>query len=241
MATNLAGGVCIGQHSVCLLRAALLEADCTVQGGADSGIVTSGIVTMTATPEYQDTTTFEPETGCGDIGFTYEKIGGLRRENITGELLFHDWEAMLILFGGTLVLGENPGPFADEVIGWCAPNYTDPTPPSVYLEVIVQNAAAGFGECAPPGAPFPTYTGHIFGKARLTPDARTFAREVANVGFTGVSTANPNLINGPWNDWPGQGVICNSPYVTVAYSQAQYEAILADSACGLQTLPTPYT
>ena len=51
MATNLAGnGQCLGQHSACLIRAALLDADCTPQGGVNAGIVNIGIIDATATP-----------------------------------------------------------------------------------------------------------------------------------------------------------------------------------------------
>lgn len=241
MASNLAGGVCIGQHSTCVLRAATLNPDCTVVGGTNSGVVTSGIVTATYTPEYTDTRTIEPLNGCGLPMFSFIEPGRLRRGTIAGEIGFHDWEMMKILFGGNVILGKAGGDFAGKVIGWAAPGFDDPVPDPVYLEVIVKNASAESGECTSDDNPFPVYTGHIFGKVRLTIDATTFNDQELMVPFTGTAEANPNLVFGPWGDWPGTGVVANSPRIEVGYSQDEWEDILADVACGYATLPAAYS
>ena len=86
--------VCIGQRNVCILRAAKLDDDCSPLGGADSGVVTVGIVTMTASAEIEEGTIAEPKTGCGDIAFTVADPDILKRYNVTGEILFHDVEMM---------------------------------------------------------------------------------------------------------------------------------------------------
>ena len=52
--------------------------------------------------------------------------------------------------------------------------------------------------------------------------------------FSGNSTINPNLNNGPWDDYPG-GNIPNSPYIPVSYSKAQYDGMVAIARCGYQT------
>lgn len=241
MASNLAGGgVCIGQHSACILRAAKLATDCSPLGGADSGIVSNGIATITASADVQDAVVFEPLNGCGDIAFTYEKPARVRRRNLTGELIFHDFEMMELLFGGHLILGNSGSDFATDVIGWAEADITDPDPNPVYLEVIVRTAARGAGECSTGGVETPYAVGHIFGKARLTPGDRTFENDVANVAFTGVSTSNPALFDGPWNDWPGltngSPYIPNSPWVQASYSRAEYDAIADLAGCGYLTL-----
>jgi hypothetical protein len=241
MPSALAGATCIGQHSACILRAARLGADCAPTGGANSGIVTAGIVTATATPEYRDTRRIEPTTGCGAIGFTFEEVGCKLRETLTGELLFHDWEMMELLFGGTLVTGSPAGPFDNEVIGWFGPSCPEEVPGAIYLEIIVKNASQDVGDCQVAGSEFPTYTGHIFGKVQLTSGAKTYNAQAQPVPFDGFSVKNPNLVLGPWNDWPGDGVIPSSPHGEVGYSQAQYEDILATVACGYQDLPVHYS
>lgn len=237
MASALPGNICVGQHSVCLIRAALLDSDCSPLGGVDSGFVTTGIITATASPELQEGQSFEPLNGCGDIAWEYQVPDKIRRFNLTGELAFFDHELMVLLFGGSLVVGDTGTGFDGDNIGWAAPNYTDEAPDQVYVEFITKTAGEGVGECSPAGSPFPAYVGHIFGRARFVPGDRTFAGEAATVAFTGTSSANPSLGDGPWDDFPGTGDIPNSPYVQVSYSQAEYDTLAASAACGYQTLP----
>jgi hypothetical protein len=242
MATNLAGGgVCIGAHDACLLRVARLDTDCSPLGGADSGIITAGIVTMTASPDIEEGTLLEPKTGCGDIGFTVEQPSRTKRVNLTGDLLFHDDEMMELLFGGSLIIGKGTSDFPTDVIGWAEPDINDPAPDPVYLEVITRLSARGAGECSTGGVAVPYAQGHIFGKARLTLGDETFENDVRNVSFTGVSTSNPALFDGPWNDWPGltngSPYIPTSPRVKVKYSREEYEAIADLAGCGYLTLP----
>ncbi len=240
MSTNLAGNVCIGQLNACIVRVASLDSDCTPTGGADSGIVTSALATMTAEPDIEEGTKFEPKNACGDTLFTYETDPRIKRYNISGEFYFFDYEMMLALFGGTLILGVAAGPFAGKVIGWAAPKYTAATRNGVYLEVITQNVAQGAGDCqdSAGAAGHPAYTGHIFGKCRLVPGSRSFESDVARVTFSGTATNNPLLTNGPWNDWPGAGYIPDSPYALAGYSAAQYATIASAVRCGWQTLPS---
>lgn len=239
MATNLAGGVCIGQLNACVVRVAKLDADCTPTGGADSGYVTAALATLSAEPDIEEGTRFEPKNACGELMFTYEQDSRIKRYNLSGEFFFFDWEMLKLLFGGDLVLGAAGGPFAGKVIGHAMPNYTVNPTSGVYLEVITQAVVEGAGDCQQPAAAaaYPSYIGHIFGKVRLTPGSRTFENDVARVTFTGVATNNPLLTNGPWNDYPGAGYIPNSPYTQVGYSAAQYNTILGTVGCGYQTLP----
>jgi hypothetical protein len=242
MPSNLAGGgVCIGQHSVCIMRAAKLADDCSPLGGADSGIITAGIVTATASPDIEEGTVFEPKTGCGTIGWTYEQPSRTKRVNLTGDLLFHDPEMFETLFGGSLIIGAAGSDFATDVIGWAEADIGDPAPNPVYLEFIALNVARGAGECSTAGVAVPYATGHIFGKVRMTLGDRTFENEAANVSFTGVATSNPALFNGPWNDWPGvtngSPYVPSSPRVQVQYSREEYDAIADLAGCGFVTLP----
>lgn len=238
MASNLPGDICVGQHSVCLLRAALLGPDCTPRGGVDSGIVTTGIVTATASPEFIDGASFEPLNGCGGIAWAYSTRSRIRRFTLSGELTYFDHEAMSILLGGDLVVGDTGTPFAGDNIGWAAPLYTDPDPDALYLEFIVRTGAEGVGDCADPGDPFPYAVGKIFPKTTLNIGDQTMEFDAATLAFDGTSENNPNLADGPWADFPGVGGIPNSPYIEVSYSFEEYEAILETAACGFQTLPT---
>jgi hypothetical protein len=230
MASNLAGNTCIIEHSACLFRAARLGSTCQPVGGVDSGIVTAGIIEATITPEYTDTRRIEPTNGCGTVMAKFEQVGDLLRKTISGNLVFHDWEMMQLLFGGTLILGRTGTGFPGKVIGWGqgTTNF-----PQVYLEIIVRNTSQDFGDCSTSGAPlYPTYTGHVLGRARLTPGAQTLNDQHQPVPFDGVISYNPNLVRGPWNDYPGVGPMP---------AEAEYQAILATAGCGYKTLPLFYS
>lgn len=238
MTTNLAGGVCIGELQACIVRAAVLDTDCTPVGGVNGGIVTAGLVTMTADPDIEEGTVYEQKNACGDILYTYEKDDVVKRYNISGEFGFSDFEMMAMLFGGSLVLGKNGGDFQGEVIGYADRLYNAGRRNGVYLEVITTAITEGAGDCTVVGSEAPFAIGHIFGKAKLVPGSQNFADDIKRLAFSGKSTNNPNLFDGPWNDFPGAGYIPNSPHVAVGYSQTEYEAIAALVTCGYQDLAT---
>lgn len=238
MATNLAGGVCIGQFNACVVRAARLGADCHPSGGADSGIVTAALATLTADPDIEEGQVFEPKNGCGSIVYTYRQEDRIKRYNLSGELLFFDYEMMALLFGGSTILGRAAGSFSGKVIGYADRLFSAAPRNGTYLEIIRQVATPDGGDCVQSGGTAtPAAIGHIFGKCRLIPGSMTFENDVARVTFTGYGENNPWLTNGPWNDYPGTGYIPNSPHVEVAYSTSEYNAILATVTCGHQTLP----
>jgi hypothetical protein len=241
MASALPGDFCVMRKNVCILRVARLDTDCSPTGGADSGIVSAGIVTMTASPEVEEGTVFEPKNGCGRILATVSNPDILKRYNLTGEILTHDVELIELMFGGSLVKGRAAGSFSAQNIGWASPGPSSPRHNGVYLEVIAEQFAEGAGDCAATGTGFVPYTGHIFGKALLTPGDNVFEEDVATVQFTGKAFQNPNLFDGPWNDFPGvtngSPYVPNAPYSFVGYSTAEYNAIAALAGCGYLSLP----
>jgi hypothetical protein len=237
MATNLAGSVCIGQLNAAVVRAARLDADCSPTGGTNGGIVTAALVTLTADPDIEEGTTFEPKNANGDILFTYEQEDKIKRYNISGEFGFHDYEMMALLFGGSTILGRSGGSYAGKVIGYADRLYSAPPRNGVYLEVITTAIAQGAGDCQTVGGGTPVAIGHIFGKCKLQRGSSNFENDVKRLTFTGKGTNNPALYNGPWNDYPGVGYTPNSPYVEVGYSQAEYDAILATIGCGFRDIP----
>lgn len=238
MASNLVGPICIGQHSVCILRVAALDTDCSPLQGTNGGIVTLGLVSLTADPEVREGRRFEPTNGCGDTAWIFEEEDRVLRYSLSGELTYHDLELKQMLFGGTLINGAAGGPFVGKVAGYAERDYSDTAARNgVYLEVIVRAASAVSGDCAV-GATTTAYAvGYIFGKAKLRPGTRTFENAESVVTFEGVSTSNPNLFNGPWNDYPLTGYIPKSPVVEAHYSQSQYATIAATASCGFLNLP----
>lgn len=237
MSTNLAGGVNIGELQACIVRAARLDADCSITGGTSGGIVTAALVTLTADPDVEEGTVYEQKSACGDILFTYEKDDKIKRYNISGEFGFSDFEMMALLFGGSTILGKGGGDYAGEVIGYADPLYTAAASNGVYLEVITTAIEEGAGNCIAAGSAHPVAIGHIFGKVKLRPGAQNFGDDIKRLTFSGKGTNNPNIYNGPWNDYPGAGYAPNSPHIAVGYSQTEYDAIAAAVSAGYVDLP----
>ncbi len=236
MPSNLPTLENVGETGVCLFRVARLASTCAPLGGNGSGYVTAGIVDFTATPDILEGTTIAPTTGCGTTAYRKVRQDRINGYNISGNLIFFDDEGMFQMFGGAVITGRTGGDFAGDVIGWAAPNYDAEAQNGVYLEVISQRIGEGSGDCIVSGGGRPTYTGHIFGKVLLTPGDLSLSDDAIQLPFTGKASANPNLADGPWNDYPGQGYIPSSPYVKVGYSDAEYQAILADVSAGASDL-----
>ena len=237
MTTNLAGGVNIGELQACIVRAARLDSDCSPTGGVNGGIVTAALVTLTADPDIEEGTNYEQKNACGDILFTYEKENKIKRYTISGEFGVSDFELMALLFGGGTILGKASGSYAGKVIGYYDPLYTAAATNGVYLEVITTAIVQGAGNCAVAGSSTPHAIGHVFGKVKLLPGSQSFGDDIKRVTFSGKAVNNPNLFDGPWNDYPGAGYAPNSPYFEVGYTQAEYDAILETVADGYVTLP----
>lgn len=227
----------IGETGVCLFRVARLASDCSPLGGNGSGYVTAGVVDFTGTPDILEGTTIAPTTGCGVTAYRKIRQDRLNGYDLSGNLIFFDDEALFQMFGGTVIYGDAGGAFAGQVIGWAAPNYDAAESNGVYLEVITQRIAEGAGDCISSGSGRPTYTGHIFGKVLMTPGELSLSDDALQLPFAGGASANPNLFDGPWNDFPGEGYIPTSPYVKVGYTDAEYAVILATAAAGAADLP----
>lgn len=232
----LAGNAAVGFHSACIIRVAKLDADCSPTGGACGGFVSAAIITMTADPDIREGTVVEAVTGCGDTLFKVNKPDKLLGYNLSGDLGMWDAEQMAILFGGQALLGEGGGDYAGETIGYADPLYTNPAGNGVYLEIITQAAAEGAGDCLA-SASTPVAYGHIFGKVKMVPGSKSYQEDLIVMSFTGKGVNNPSLADGPWNDSPVQGYLPNAPFFYVGYSEAQYDAILAEVAAGCATLP----
>jgi hypothetical protein len=237
MPSLLPASVNTGQYNACIVRVAKLDTDCTPLGGNSSGWVTGGLVTMTATPDIEEGTVFEPKTACGDIAYTIEDEDKIKRYNLAGEFIFFDVEGMETMFGGSTIVGVTGGDYANDNIGYAAPDYDAADTNGIYLEVISKGAEEGAGDCVSAAGASPQYFGHVFSKVKMTPGERTFENDVARMAFTGKARSNPSLYNGPWNDWPGEGYIPTSPYLYVGYTDAEYAVILATIAPGYADLP----
>ena len=240
MPSNLPDDTELGEIGASLIRVASLDAQCRVVGGDCSGFITTALTSLNPETDIEEGTVFEPKTAGGVIFYTFRRPDLVKRITHTIEFIGLDPEQEYVLFGGTKITGDAGSYSPGEVIGYALPDYNDTPYNGVYLEVIRQQIARGSGDCVDSSGNWAPYVGHIFGKARLTKGGTTMEDAPGSVTATGFSVSNPNLFDGPWNDWPGAApnvYIPRSPWIKIGYSQTDFDAMLALAGAGCQDLP----
>ena len=234
MATNLPGGRCLFEKNVCFLRAARLDSTCSPLAGVNNGVVTSGIITMTRSPEITEGTEFDFVNGCGTQLAYAKDPDRIKRFNLTGELTVMDAELFEILFAGDLIVADVGEDFAGQNIGYASPIGEVGTE-GTSLEVWTQ-AVFGVGGGCSSDASAPAYVRHVFPRATLVEGDRTFENANATVSFTGQAFANPAWGNGPWNDYPGTyPAPLNSAHFW--FQETDLPASVSGAGCGYITVP----
>lgn len=239
MATNLAGGKCLAHEDVCLLRVGRLSSLCAPLYGADNGIITEALVTLTASAEIETGAEDVRKNGCGKVLINVKKQDKIKRRNLTGEMVFYDYEAFELMFGGEVLHGAAGLPWAGEVSGYAEPGPDSPDLDPISLEVVVRNVFGGAGTCSAAGNDAPTYTGIIFPKVFLVRGDVTVAEGAINVAFTGTSEPNPAYFTGPFRDWDDYSAEVfpdYSPMVEIGYDELPLAGLTV--GCGYQTTPS---
>lgn len=215
--------VCLGSARVCVIRVSRLNATCSCVAGATGAVVSSAIVRLAASPEYETGDEFIQKNGCGDIEVTVKDVDRLKRINLQLELATRDMELLELLTGGTLYidgLGEPEG-FARRGIGAAANN-------PVAVELWTR-AVGTSGTCQADTSSWWRWT---YPKATFTLGDTTLENGIATVQLTGFAEANPNYGNGCFNDWPAEDDIDpDSPEHFV------FDAAPPTAACGYITVP----
>lgn len=240
MATNLAGGVCIGHYDVCVMRVGRLSALCAPMYGADNGVISATIVNLTASPEIETGAEVIQKNGCGAFLVNLKKQDKIKRRNLTGVIGLHDYELFELMFGGGVLHGAAGLPWAGEVSGYAEPGPDSEDKDPVSFEVIVRNTIEGQGSCSAEGETSPTYTGYIFPKCFFVRGDVETLEGIQVVNFTGTSEPNPAYFTGPFRDWDDYSAEAFPDYSCMV--EIGYDAIplagLADPTCGYRTTPS---
>lgn len=182
----------IGQYQACAFVAWKLLADCTVSDTPGNKVVGTAIATATLTPEIQDGIEISAENACGGLDWQVKQQDRIKWWNLDLELTTWDYELLVLMVGGALVIGKTGDVAATKVIGWSAPGYNDGAPNGVGLEIYSQVAFSGTGFCPPAsvvGAP--AYIRHILGKCVFQLADRPFtSSDGAYMKMTGRCFAN---------------------------------------------------
>lgn len=203
---------CLGQYQACALRAARLDQFCTPLGADGDIVVTSGLVTLTATPDREEGTRYEQKTGCGIYAFTAVGEDIIKRYTIDAQFVLWDYELVEILTGSPLITGAAGGTWPNKTIGFASKGFDVVAFPGASLEIFTRTSGSG-GACGPPGEN-PQFVRHIFPRAKLYLGEVTFEDAVAILRLTGTSEANSEWGEGPVPDeWESDDPFPeNSPY-----------------------------
>lgn len=216
---------CIGQHSVCAVRATRLGADCTPLTGASNTVVTAGFMTLNLTPDVEAGTRFEPKNGCGKVLWVASEPDVIKRYNIDGEMAVFDVELDELLTDASLIMGKTGGTWATKAIGLSMPGPSTAQGSGVALEIWTKTGS-GDGSCGT-SAEVPPYTRHVLPHCTLRPNDRAFALDVATFKVTGVAEQNSLWGVGPYgSEADPASVDTLSPYYWI------YDTALPVAGCG---------
>lgn len=176
------------------LRVARLDATGATPAGASNMYVTNGLVKVTFTPVYETGDEVTKKDGQGNLCLDIKQPDVFKRVDINSvELCANDPELAELLGGGAII--SDAGAPAN-TIGWAAPVAgVDPTPNGISLEVWTRR----YVNNAPAALPYARY---LFPKVKLKPMAKSLEATPMAVDFEGEGYENPNIGNGPNNDWP---------------------------------------
>jgi hypothetical protein len=177
---------------VCALRVSRLNNTCSCIAGPENAVVSSAIVRLQASPEYETGDEFIQKNGCGDIVINIKDVDRLKRINLTMELASRDIALLELLTGGTVYTdGADVVGFARRGIGATA---NDP----VAMELWTR-AVSSSGNCVVGTSAWWRWT---YPKAVFTLGDVTHENGIGLVQLSGIAEANPNYGNGCFDDWP---------------------------------------
>lgn len=185
--------VCLGSARVCALRVSRLDDICSCVVGEDNAVVSSAIVRLQASPEYETGDEFIQKDGCGNIVINIKDVDRLKRINLTMELATRDIALLEILTGGTVYANEE-----GDIIGFARRGIGAEANDPVAMELWTRAVGAS-GTCAVETAAWWRWT---YPKATFTLGDVTHENGIGLVQLTGFSEANPNFGNGCFDDWP---------------------------------------
>jgi hypothetical protein len=193
--------VCLGSARVCALRVVRLDSNCSIVKGANNAVVSTAIVRLQATPEYDTGDEFIQKNGCGDICLYIKNLDKLKRMNLTLDLCTRDMELIELLTGASLYTD------AGDVIGVARRGIGASDPDPVSLELWTKAIPSGqSGACPLPGAGAAWWR-WVYPRATFTIGDVTHENGIGLLSLSGFADPNPYWTNGPFNDWPADELL----------------------------------
>lgn len=192
--------VCLGSARVCALRVVRLDSTCAIVKGDNNAVVSSAIVRLQSSPEYDAGEELIQKNGCGDICLVVKNLDKLKRMNLTMELCTRDMELIELLTGASLYTE------GADVIGLSRRGIGASDPDPVSLELWTKAIPSGqSGACTGVGAT--SWWRWVYPRATFTLGDVTHENGIGLVSLTGFADPNPYWVNGPFNDWPADEIL----------------------------------
>ena len=196
--------VCLGSAKVCMLRVARLDdtgySATVVNGvatgvsGATAGAVSSAIVRLQSTAEYDSGMEYIQKNGCGDICLSLRDNDKLKRMSLQLELCTRDLELIEIMTGATLYTVTGAGGIAGLARRGVGVADAKPCSVELWTRAIDSTGASQ--------ATTQKWWRWVYPRCNFTLGDTTLEAGIATVQLKGYADPNPFWGNGPWNDWP---------------------------------------
>jgi hypothetical protein len=189
--------VCKGTAKACGLRVSRLSSTCGCIAGTNNTVMTSALIRMDASPEYETGDDYTLKNGCGDICLSLKDCDQLKRMNLELELCTRDMELLELLTGASIYSyddgsGAQAYGYSRRGVGAACP---DPVSVEIWSKVIDNT-----GACSTLTDPTPQYWRTVWPRATFTLGDVSFANEIATINLSGFAEPNPAFGNGCHND-----------------------------------------
>jgi hypothetical protein len=218
---------CVADKGPAIIRATRLDENCEYVIGADNSIVTSSIVSFTATPEIVEGAETELTNGNGDVCASVKDVNRISRYTVDLELCYFDPDLLNILVC-TDDLVDGTGNTIGSTI-----NIGTVDCPGSFLEIWTKKIREA-GSCGAAGSGLYNWRRYIFTKVLFTPAPEEKSAELAAVSLSGFTEVNPNARDGAFSDMPFVGDISANSGLTVTDDNAP-----PDPECGYSATDVP--
>lgn len=201
----------------CSLRVARLNADGSLDFGANGLYVSDALLTLSITPNIEEGDEFRIKNACGALCVNVKDCDRLARLDLTMGLCYPDPELLELLVGNSNVLTDG------DAVGWALPPLGASDCPS---GVSVEVWAKRYDSTGAPSATFP-YEQYVLPRTYWQISARNFENGPVTTELTGFAVENDLWGDGPSGEWPvaSDRALQNLPVTSVPTPTCGYQVL----------------
>lgn len=208
---------CARQVQACSLRVARLNADGSLDTGADGMYVSDALTSLAVDVQITAGDEFEVKNACGDVCVNVKDCDRLKRLDLTLGLCYPDPELLEMLVGGTVLTSGDAVGYAFPEIGLAG------CPNGVSIELWAKRYFA-----SSPDPDFP-YEHYVLPRAYFQHGRRTFENGPITIELSGFAIENNNWAGGPGDEFPvaSTSVMQSIPTTSLPTPACSYQTLVA--------------